>query len=258
MTCGIYLIKNKKTGQKYIGQSIDIERRWSEHKRYGQYRNDSYIDRAINKYGENNFELIIIEETPIYLLNEREEYWISFYNTFEDKKHYNLTPGGEFAPSRVPEIAKKILEKRDLSGKKNPFYGKKHSIESRKKMSESHKGKKIPQEVCDKISKTNTGRKHSQETKAKISEKVSGKNHPMYNKHHSGASKQQISYTLSIKKNTTGYYRVTKKKCKNCKQGFTWRYNYYDNGKHKSIESVNIKKLEEKVKAQGLKWEEIK
>ena len=62
---------------------------------------------------------------------------------------------------------------------------------------------------------------------------------------------------ISISKNTSGYYRVHKQKDKRCKQGFTWRYKYYENGKHKSIESVDIDKLEKKVKGQGLTWMKI-
>jgi len=59
---------------------------------------------------------------------------------------------------------------------------------------------------------------------------------------------------ISESKNTSGYYRVDKYKDKRLKQGFTWRYQYVENGKQKAITSVDIKKLEEKVKALGLKW----
>ena len=58
--------------------------------------------------------------------------------------------------------------------------------------------------------------------------------------------------------NTTGYFRVTKHKDNSCKQGFTWCYQYYENGKHKNITSVDISKLEAKVKAKGLKWKKLK
>lgn len=57
--------------------------------------------------------------------------------------------------------------------------------------------------------------------------------------------------------NTTGYYRVTKQKSKTYKQGFVWRYQYSENGKKKAIISVDIKKLEKKVKAKRLEWREL-
>ena len=59
MTCGIYKITKKDTKQIYIGQSIDIERRFEEHKSY-KY-NTTYIDKAINKHGANAFDYEIIE-----------------------------------------------------------------------------------------------------------------------------------------------------------------------------------------------------
>jgi len=62
---------------------------------------------------------------------------------------------------------------------------------------------------------------------------------------------------LAKKNNTTGYYRVYKDKNKRMKQGFIWRYKYYDNGKLKAIVSVDIDKLKEKVLDKGLEWIEF-
>ena len=52
-----------------------------------------YIKRAIHKYGRDKFHITLIEECPINLLNEREKYWISFYNSYNEG--YNLTKGGQ-------------------------------------------------------------------------------------------------------------------------------------------------------------------
>jgi hypothetical protein len=102
------------------------------------------------------------------------------------------------------------------------------------------------------------------------SKRMIGGNNPNYGKHHTEETKQKIrekhngiSYSLDSKlsmsksKNNTGYFRVFKNKCKKCKQGFNWVYMYYDKGTRKSISSVDIKKLEEKVKAKGLHWEKF-
>lgn len=68
---------------------------------------------------------------------------------------------------------------------------------------------------------------------------------------HSDDTKQKMSES----RNSTGYFRVCKQRDNTCKQGFTWKYKYVDEeGKQKTIESVDIEKLEEKVKAKGLKW----
>ena len=76
-----------------------------------------------------------------------------------------------------------------------------------------------------------------------------GEKHHNYGKTHSEQTRKKISEA----RNTTGYFRVSRMK-KNTKQGFIYRYMYYENGKHKVIYSVDIKKLEQKVKAKGLEW----
>ena len=57
-----------------------------------------------------------------------------------------------------------------------------------------------------------------------------------------------------VKNNKIGYFRVSIKKDDTCSQGFRYRYRYSDNGKEKSMYSVDLDKLKEKVKAKGLKW----
>lgn len=86
---GIYKITNKINGKIYVGQSNDIERRFSEHK----YRNKLQIDIAIQKYGKENFTFEVLEECPIEQLNNREMYWIKTLKSFENG--YNNTTGGE-------------------------------------------------------------------------------------------------------------------------------------------------------------------
>ena len=87
VTCGTYMIRNKKTGQIYIGQSTNIERRFIQH------RNPSPLDVDIAIQGADNFVFSVIEETSPDKLNEREKYWIKHYNTYEDEHHYNTNAG---------------------------------------------------------------------------------------------------------------------------------------------------------------------
>ena len=59
---------------------------------------------------------------------------------------------------------------------------------------------------------------------------------------------------ISNRTNTTGIFRVSKHNKKDVTQGFAWVYQYYENGKRKHFSSVDIHKLEKKVKSNGLEW----
>lgn len=101
---GIYKITNLINGKSYIGQSVDIYRRWKQEKDESKNINSHGYDyplmRAFRKYGIDNFEFEILEECNIESLNEKEIYWINFYNTFFDG--YNQTLGGD-TTSRQPK-----------------------------------------------------------------------------------------------------------------------------------------------------------
>ena len=84
---------NFPNGKSYIGQTINLKRRMSEH----NYKSNpkQVVDKAIQKHGRI-FEveiLEIIEDTS--LLNEREQYYIALYNTNDRNKGYNITPCGD-------------------------------------------------------------------------------------------------------------------------------------------------------------------
>lgn len=92
----IYLITNSVNDKVYVGQTIQsLKKRFNGHCCYSKADKSAnmYIKRAIHKYGRDKFTIHLIEECPIELLNDREKYWISFYNSY--KEGYNLTLGGQ-------------------------------------------------------------------------------------------------------------------------------------------------------------------
>lgn len=105
---GIYKITNRESGLSYIGKSKNIERRWQEHKsdsfcseekwEKNKRGEQTYFHKALRKYGENAFDWEIIEECSENQLNEREQFWISYYHTWIHDplcNGYNLTKGGD-------------------------------------------------------------------------------------------------------------------------------------------------------------------
>lgn len=91
--CGIYLITNLINGKQYIGQSVNIYHRWICHQNPRDIENTP-INLAIKKYGKNNFKFEIIENCLQKELNEKEIYWIKYYNTLVPNG-YNIRQGGE-------------------------------------------------------------------------------------------------------------------------------------------------------------------
>lgn len=118
----IYLVTNKINNKKYIGQSIDVERRWKQHIKDSKNKKlkSRYFYAAINKYGLENFSLEIIDENiPIDKINEREIFWINYYNCYAPNG-YNLTKGGEGSLGRKQtDHAKEIISQKSTQWHEN-------------------------------------------------------------------------------------------------------------------------------------------
>lgn len=109
---GIYKIENKLNGKCYIGQSVNIEKRWKRHKRDAQNKNsESYnypLQRAFRKYNIENFDFSIVEECKKHELNEKEIYWINKYNSRQEG--YNISNGGNLPISFNIDKINKVKE----------------------------------------------------------------------------------------------------------------------------------------------------
>lgn len=90
----IYLIENKINGKKYVGKTVySLEKRFSEHIDDARKHPNRPLYRAINKYGKDNFEIKELECCNVDLLDEKEKFWISYYDTYLGEG-YNATYGG--------------------------------------------------------------------------------------------------------------------------------------------------------------------
>lgn len=134
---GIYKITNVINNKMYIGQSINLHKRFTEHVYSVGYESTKkrYLYRAINKYGIENFTVEVIEECSIEdkeelknYLDEREVYYIKYYKSEVDG--YNCTSGGDINPSYNQGVVRKrtyillnnkeVNEKLRLKGENNP------------------------------------------------------------------------------------------------------------------------------------------
>lgn len=110
---GIYCFTNKINNKKYVGQSINIEDRYKNHK-YNYKKGATSFYKAIQEYGWNNFYFEVLEECLSEELNEKERYWIEHLNSF--KNGYNLTTGSQGEHYEVKEESRL-----KHSGENHPF-----------------------------------------------------------------------------------------------------------------------------------------
>ena len=92
----IYKITNKVNGKSYIGQTIQsVKERFYQHcaTKCSQAILNMVIHKAITKYGKSNFTIEVIEEVESANLNDRERYWIRYYDSYNNG--YNSTEGGQ-------------------------------------------------------------------------------------------------------------------------------------------------------------------
>ena len=180
----VYITTNLVNGKKYIGQH-----RYNKPEIDPNYLGSGKIlEQAILKEGRNNFSCDIIEICDTQEeLNDREIYWIEYYDAINSDEFYNMIPGGtgmrigfkmpkeaidKMRKSHTglvrinngnserivkPEVVEDYLSKgwklgckndywkagafKDCKGAKNPMYGKKHSKETRRKISEKATGR---------------------------------------------------------------------------------------------------------------------
>ena len=102
----IYIIKNKINNKVYVGQTkVSIKLRFQNHLSAARCGRGYTIGKAIRKYGEENFYIELLEECLASELNEREMYWIAFYNSTDNKCGYNMSLGGHVnrKPTQIDE-----------------------------------------------------------------------------------------------------------------------------------------------------------
>jgi group I intron endonuclease len=140
----IYKIRNTLNSKIYVGQD--------KNNNPDYYGSGVLIKKAIKKYGKINFKKDILEEChTIDELNKREIYWIKYYNSTDNEIGYNLALGGLGSNGVILDI------------------------KSRRKMSNSHKGKKLTEEHKKNIGIATKKRWSNKEYKKKLSNKFKNK-----------------------------------------------------------------------------------
>lgn len=173
----IYKITNTINNKIYIGQTArTLSQRKSEYFK-DRYKSNEHLKNAFEKYGKNKFTFEEIDYAQnIEELNEKEIYWIKFYNCVDKTIGYNLHEGGrncllsdetkkklsdtrrgrkqtpEWVAKRIPKAG--TQEAKDMMGRFMTEEQKKHLSEITKGENAFWYGKKRDEETIDKIRKT--------------------------------------------------------------------------------------------------------
>lgn len=206
MISGVYKITNVVTGKYYIGSSYHCEERWKEHLKdlRGGYHINSHLLHSFQKHGEENFKFEILHELPEPEARIKEQWYID--NFFEEMYNLSKSAGGgdliSYHPNRDDIVARMTESVRQryenmteedrekqwgyIKEKGNPMQGRKHSEESKIKMSENmkgrlawNKGQSLPEEQKELLSK--------------LASERTGEKNPFYGRHHSDETKQYLS-----------------------------------------------------------------
>lgn len=247
--CGIYLIKNIINGKVYVGKSVNISSRFSNHKSHLKRDVCSkdcnrYLFNSVKKHGIENFEFIVHEELEKdeELLKERELYWMDYFNSCNMEFGYNLRRDSSSQMIVHPETIE--LLKISMLGEGNPNFGNKWTDEQKRHMSDLKKeGFKSGQlkvnieNTYKAIEVRNKRWEENPELKEKMKKKISEK-HNLYE-------------YLKIDKNTMGIIEVFQSRldvleknpdyktspllssCNGWKKsykGFIWRYRVRETG----------------------------
>jgi len=191
MTSGIYKIENLINGKVYIGSAKLFKNRWRRHRQQliKQTHGNRHLQRAWNKYGEENFKFDIVETCSLDILIDREQFYIDSLDACQFGYNLSPTAGSNLGMKWAAESRKKLSIAQ--TGKKRGPHSEEHKrklsisgtgkkkrarTEAEKKASSlANKGRPCPANRKPSPFKGLPGRKHTEEEKLKIS-RNQGKN----------------------------------------------------------------------------------
>ncbi len=167
---GIFVIRNLVTGKIYIGQASDWRKLRSGY--FNSLREGSFSNRDLqadfDDFGEEMFEVEVIEYCGVDVLEERKRCYIDFYISISQEL-YNWDSQRMSQLKAGHATAEETRQKISIANKGNH-----HTEEARQKISKTHKGSRLSEEHRIKISEKNKGVCKTEETRRKMSNSRKG------------------------------------------------------------------------------------
>lgn len=184
--CAIYCIKNIENNKVYIGSSLDIRKRFINHKLDLKKNNhtNTYLQNSYNKYGEKSFTISILEKCDKINIIEKEQYWMDYFKSYSSKIGYNILKKARSSLNYKHTEETKIK----LSSSIKKFHKANPGV---------WKGRKLSEEVKQNIRKTRkkvyNKKSVSNITREKLRIALTGKK--LSNKHKESISKSHLNST---------------------------------------------------------------
>jgi len=141
------MLVNQESGRVYVGQSVNMRKRWNEHKAAARRGTKNKLYDAMRKHGVESFVFVVLEECGYEQFDAREAHWMEVHKAREHG--YNIMPAGQLG--RVMDTA------------------------AREAISAKLRGRKLPLEQIEKIRAAQSGCTHSEEVKQKIAGAIRGR-----------------------------------------------------------------------------------
>jgi len=163
---GIYKIVNKFNNKIYIGSSINLNRRLKDHI-YHLIKNNHHsllLQRSWNKYGFEYFDIEILEFCDKNRLQEREQYYLDLYKSYNPNFGYNISKDtSSFSRGMKHSDEWKRLQSKRMIGHQN--YLQYHTEETKQKIREKSLRRQFSNETREKLSKSLIGNRNGSKTK---------------------------------------------------------------------------------------------
>lgn len=186
---GIYKITSP-TGRIYIGQSIDVHKRWKGYRRYGS-KSQKKLHRSLKKHGADAHVFEVLHELPIdaskYVITRYEQLYMDLYSDCGLLMLNICTAAGSTFGRKANDSTKRKMSKARRKRVITEETGKRISLalkgvpksnEHKEKLRIANLGYVVPEHVREKISKKHMGKfkkPHTDETKRLISESRKGR-----------------------------------------------------------------------------------
>lgn len=172
--CAVYKITNEQNGKVYIGGSSNVRDRRQQHN--WEFEHGSHhvteMQKDYNNYPDS-FRFDVIEYCSAEDLVELERKYIADYDAMNPAHGYNRESGGN-ANKKISDETKKIWSDH-RKGEGAAMYGKHHTEETKRKLSEARKGYRLPEASIRQMAETKRGSHHTLETRMKMSQSRKGK-----------------------------------------------------------------------------------